>query len=1001
MKTRRHISYLAIGVLVGSFAAVAVPTAAFAAGAVSDPAAIVNPLLGTTNGGDTFPGADAPFGMVQWSPDTPSRPAGGFYSYNDNTITGFSLNHLSGPGCGALGDVPILPTTGSVNADATEGFSHSNESASAGAYQVGLGNGVNVELTATSRTGMGRFTFPSTTQANLQIKVGATGNSTFNVVSNTEVSGSVTSGHFCASSPTYTFYFDMVFDQPMTSHGAMTSGDYVTFNTTGNRVVQAKVGVSYVSIANAIGNRNAENPNWDFNGTKAATHAAWNNLLNKIAISGGTSDQQVVFYTALYHALLHPNIYSDTNGAYMGFDYRQHQVSGGQQAQYATFSGWDIYRSQAQLEAIVDPQAASDSAQSLVNDYAQIGYLPKWALNQADTFVMNGDSAPPIIADYYAFGARNFDTNAAKAAMVHQGTVNNVIRSGLNYLSTLGYLPSDGTYPGGFYGDVATLLEYNTDDFAIGAFAGALGDTTTQQQFVNRAQDWKNALNPSSGFMQPKLLNGQWAPNFNASSSNDMVEGTSWQYTGMVPFNVAGLAGAKGGNNAMASYLDTVLSNFHGGSNNTNHSDMGNEPSIELPWEYDYIGQPYKTQQVVRQVEDQLWINNPGNWALNGNDDLGTMSAWYVFAAMGMYPMTPGTADMALGSPLFTSISLTLANGSKLAISAPNAADNAPYVQSATLNGANWNNAYLPPSVMLNGGNLTFNLGTSANTSWASGASSAPPSYPGDGGSMPPPTSGTPSGPITSGAGGGKCVDVAGGSNTNGTAVQIWDCNGSNAQSWMLPGDGTVQAVDKCLDIIGGGTANGTLVELWDCNGGANQQWTYDAGSGALRNPASGRCLDDPGFNTTNGIQLDIWDCNGGANQHWTAPRAQVGAVASGMAGKCVDVSGGNSVNGTKVQIWTCNNSAAQTWTVGSNGTLQALGKCLDITGAGTANGTLVELWDCNGGANQVWQLQSNGTLLNPVSGRCLDDPGLSTTDGTQLEIWDCNGGANQHWTLP
>lgn len=367
-----------------------------AASYVGDPASLVNPLLGTSNGGNTFPGADAPLGMVQWSPDTPSRPPGGNYAYGDSTITGFSLSHLSGPGCNATGDVPILPTVGGVNSGATSSFSHSTESASAGAYTVTLGNGVKTELTATTRTGMARFTFPSTTQANLVFKLNSAATSTTNIVftrvSSTEVRGSVQSGHFCADSPTYTLHFTMLFDRAMSTSSTFSGGGSVTFDTTGNRVVQAKVGVSYVSDDNAALNRISENGgSFNFDGTRQATHDAWNTILGKIKIGGGTGDQQRTFYTALYHALLHPNVYSDANGQYTGFDRNTHTVSGAQQAQYATFSGWDIYRSQAQLEALVAPQAASDSAQSLVNDYAQSGYLPKWSLNNADTDVMNGD----------------------------------------------------------------------------------------------------------------------------------------------------------------------------------------------------------------------------------------------------------------------------------------------------------------------------------------------------------------------------------------------------------------------------------------------------------------------------------------------------------------------------------------------------------------------------------------------------------------------------------
>jgi hypothetical protein len=341
-----------------------------------------------------------------------------------------------------------------------------------------------------------------------------------------------------------------------------------------------------------------------------------------------------------------------------------------------------------------------------------------------------------------------------------------------------------------------------------------------------------------------------------------MVEGTSWQYTGMVPFNVRGLADAKGGNAGMVSYLDHVLAAYNGSGGD--HADLGNEPSIELPWEYDYVGQPWKTQSVIRNVQNQLWPDSPTGWGV-GNDDLGTMSAWYVWSAMGIFPESPGTADLALGSPLFTQVVITLSTGNKLTINAPAAATNAPYVQSAQWNGGNWNNAYLPASAVSSGGTLDFTLGTTANTSWATAASSAPPSYPGSGGS------GAHSGPITSGIA-GKCVDVRQSGTANGTAIQIYTCNSTNAQKWTVPGDGTLTAFGKCLDVSNSGTADGTKVQLYDCNGTGAQKWTYNSSAKSLTNPGSGKCLDDPNSSTADGTQLQIYTCNGSAAQQWTLP---------------------------------------------------------------------------------------------------------------------------------
>ena len=880
-------------------AAAVLPVTAMNAGAatlVSDPASVVNPFIGTSNSADDFPGADVPFGMVQWSPDTPSRPDGGGYEFNDSSITGFSLTHLSGPGCGADGDVPILPTVGTVSTSATDAFSHANETANAGYYSVKLNNGVQTELTAALRSGMARFTFPSTTQANLIFKLNGSQNgdsaTSWTIVNNTEVSGSITSGHFCGAGFTYTMFFDIVFDQPFATNGtavattaparaanpnklhgmgpavstplavtpaAGPANGFVTFNTTSNHVVQAKVGVSYVSVANAVANRNTDNPGaFNFTTTQQAAHNAWNSTLGRVQIAGGTTAQQQVFYTALYHSLLHPNVFSDSNGQYIGFDNQVHTVSAGHSAQYANFSGWDIYRSQAQLSALVAPTQTSDIAQSMLNDFTQGGTLPKWSQNNGETFVMVGDPADEIIADYYAFGARNFDTSTALTDMLHEAVATNNDRPGLNYLNSPGYVASNGTFGCcNFYGPVSTQLEYDSADFALSAFAGVKGDTADQTLYAERAQDWRNTFNTSSGMMQPKLANGSWAT-FNATSSNPpdgFVEDTSWQYTGMVPFNVAGLASAKGGNANMITYLNTVLAGFKGA--NGIQSDMTNEPSLYLPWEYDYVGQPYRTQQVVRQIQDQIWSDAPGGLA--GNDDLGEMSSWFVFSALGMYPETPGTSDLALGSPMFTQVVLTLPSGNTLTINAPAAADNAPFIQSATFNGAAWNNAFAPTTAITAGGTLNYTMGTSANTSWATAASSAPPSY--NAGALPK------TGPITATGLAGKCVDISGSGTANGTHAQLWTCNSTGAQRWSVVGDGTLQAQGGCLDVSNSGLTAGTKVQLWGCNGTGAQQWRIQGN--ALVNPQSNMCLDDPGATTTDGTQLEIWTCNGTNAQTW------------------------------------------------------------------------------------------------------------------------------------
>ncbi|MCQ4079430.1 lectin [Streptomyces sp. RB6PN25] len=1064
------------------------PAAPAASALVTSPASLVNPFIGTSNGANDFPGADVPFGMVQWSPDTPSSPDGGGYAYIDSSITGFSLTHLSGPGCRAAGDVPILPTVGAVSTSATDAFSHANESASAGAYTVSLNNGVKTELTATTRSGMARFTFPATTQANLIFKLagsqGGDTNTQFDVVSSTEVSGQVTSGNFCGSGNSYTVYFDMVFDQPFSGNGTavatyappsprtgvpptapeapnrptlhgivpsvtkpftpMTaaSDGYVTFDTTSNPVVQAKVGLSYVSVADAAANRTAENPGWDFDSMRSAAQNTWNTLLGRIQVAGGTAGQQTVFYTALYHALLHPNLISDTGGEYPGFDGKIHTVDPGHAAAYANYSGWDVYRSQAQLEALVDPQAASDAAQSMLDDFAQTGRFPKWSENDGETYVMVGDPADEILADYYAFGARSFDTSTSLADMVTEADNPNTIRPGLQYLEQMGWLASNGSYGCcNFYGAASTTLEYDSADFAVSALAGALGDSTDQTAFVNRAQDWRNLFDFGSGFIQPRDKSGSWTSGFSATSGTDFVEGDSWKYTPMVPFNLRGLADAMGGDAAMARYLNTDLSSFTGANG---YADLGNEPSLDIPWEYDYIGQPYETQHVVRQIQDQIWTDAPGGLA--GNDDLGEMSSWYVWSALGMYPETPGTSDLALGSPQFAQALIALPSGNTLTIDGTGAADNAPYVQSATWNGSPWDNAYAPPGAITSGGTLAYTLGSSANTAWASGASAAPPSYAGS----PTYTDVGVSSDAASGSadfdGGGysysgnalAAVGVTAGSTVTADGAGFtWPAAASgqsdnyeaNGQTVPVSGTGAITFLGSANNGPSSGTAtvvytDGSTQSVpltlsdWTLNGGSTSPAAGNtiAVTTAYRNHAGASPdtiktylfatapVDLASGKTVRDVRLPSDVSTGGMHIFAIGFSSGPGAapIVSGISSSlCVDDLHSATANGNPIQIYGCNGTDAQLWTVATNGTIQALGGCMDVTGSGTANGTKVQWYQCNGTGAQQWKPGTSSSLVNPESGKCLDDPNSSTTPGTQLQIYTCNGTKAQSWQLP
>lgn len=709
-------------------------------------AGYVNPLIGTSGYVDTFPGPDVPFGMVQWGPDTsPDRPAGGGYEYTDSQISGFSLSHVSGPGCGAGGDVPMLPVVGDTGADPgslTAPFSHTGEVAQAGFYKVTTGTGasaVTTSMSTTTRAGISTFAFPSGSAGHLVLKLDGSATTvdgtTASVIGTNEVIGSVTTGHFCGQSAQaendYTLHFDLRFQHPFTaSHVVGTSANggpatvVLDFDTATTPTVVAKVGVSYTSDANAAQNLATEIPGWSLGTVRQAARQAWDTQLGKIEVGGGTRDQQVQFYTAMYHALLHPNVFSDVNGQYMGFDNAVHTADPGH-VEYATYSGWDIYRSQVQLAALVAPQQTSDSVRSMLHQYEQMGQLPKWAMNNGESYVMVGDPADPIIADAYAFGARDFDVNEALDAMVTEATQNNKVRPAQSTRDVKGYIPDDGSYTCcNFYGSASTQLEYDSADYAIASLARSLGNSSVYQRFATRSQDWQNIFNPATGYVQAKLKDGSWAPGFTPGTSRGMVEGSSAQYTPMVPHNLKALVAGRGGNAAYGAYLDSLFTSIdHPSSTN---ADLSNEPSIEIPWEYDYVGMPWKTQKVVRDAQQQLYFNKPvGSF---GNDDLGAMSSWFVWSNLGLYPETPGTDTLVIGSPVFPTATVHLANGKAITVTAPKAATNAPYVHGLTRNGTAQTKTFLTGPQYLNGTSLAFDLGTTPDTSWGTAATDAPPS---------------------------------------------------------------------------------------------------------------------------------------------------------------------------------------------------------------------------------------------------------------------------------
>jgi predicted alpha-1,2-mannosidase len=775
-----------------------------------DPTTLVNPFIGTAHGGNVFPGATTPFGMVQFSPEaSPTRKdrpiaAPGGYEDRSTELRGFSLTNVEGWGCaGGSGDIPLMPIAEAVTTSPSTDyrtayaarFTHAGEHAAPGYYSVALGSGVQVELSASARTGTAVFHYPAGKPATLLVRtsdseVGSSDARTGIDVPRRMITGSVTSGNFCGYLGTedrhsyYTLYFALASDEPFAATGAWHdlqvtpgatraeggtgygakgfpanghgSGVWVAFAPEQARAVHVRAGISYVSEADAAANLQAEDPaGTPFAAVRARAHDAWRKRLGQIEIEGGTPEQRIVFTTALYHALMTPTTASDVSGEYAGMDGKPHRLSGGQQVQYADFSGWDVYRSQLQLLTWLDPQVGSDIAQSLLNQADEHGGAwDRWTHNSGATHVMNGDPAAPAIADIYAFGGRGFDAQAALRSLAHAAEVPTAAdrsdagcpvecageRPGLDRWLSLHYIPVGAPA----WGPAADTLEDASADFGISALADRLGDHATSARFLARAQYWRNIFNPKvapdGGYMENRNADGSWAlvqddgdkaPHaFTPATGDGFVEGSAAQYVWMVPFNEAGLFQAMGGTAKAAARLDRFFYDDHGAPAVTEagplHAELNNEPSIETPWLYDWAAEPWKTQQLVRQVLNTIWRNAPDG--IPGNDDLGEMSSWAVFASLGLYPEIPGRAELVLGSPLFPRITVHRAQGD-VHIVAEGAAPDAPYVQGLTVDGVPYTRTWLPEDFAKKGGTLHFQLGSSPDKSWGTGPDAAPPSF--------------------------------------------------------------------------------------------------------------------------------------------------------------------------------------------------------------------------------------------------------------------------------
>ncbi len=767
----------------------------------------------TFGGGHNFPGASVPFGMVQWSPDTTpaDRNQRAGYDYRDHHLRGFSLTHLSGAGCSLYGDFPFVPTTeplrtsparpgsGLLDGSLQPGFSHAAERARPGYYSVRLkpvrGPSIEAELTATTRTGVGRFNFGANPHASILVNAG--GSAQADDLAEVqihplrrEIDGVASSGLFCGQRPRYRVYIAAVFDRPFEAYGTWEgsrlgpgstaasataapkanprttarAGAYATFDTRRNRQVLVHVGLSFVSVEDARANLAAESAKAGFGAVARGAERDWNRALGRIRVSGGPPRLLDTFYTALYHALLAPRTFSDVGGAYPGMDGLVHRAR--HRIQYADFSGWDVYRTEMPLLAILVPKRAAAMARSLLADAEQSGCLPRWSYANGQSMTMVGDSADPILASAAAFGAGGFDRAAALAAMVRgaseecRSTDGEYLeRQGLAAYLRLGYVPFDldtltrnanSIYgsPDSVWASASTTLEYAVDDFAIAQFAArAAHDPAVYAGFIARSANWRNLFEPASGLVEPRYESGAFPSPYNPAGGAGFAEGDSFQYTWMVPQDPAGLIAALGGPAPAAARLSRFLRTLNGGAGATHadHALLGDEPSLGAPWLFDWMRRPYATQEAVRRALLTLYDAAPDGYP--GNDDLGTLSAWYVFGALGIYPAVPGVGILALGSPLFARARIALPHGRAATIVAgahrrrggpgrrsrsaavPVSPARAPYVQSLRFDGQPYSRPWIGYCALARGGRLSFELGTRPNRAWGSAASAVPPSF--------------------------------------------------------------------------------------------------------------------------------------------------------------------------------------------------------------------------------------------------------------------------------
>lgn len=699
-----------------------------------------NPMIGTDFTGNTYPGAQVPFGMVQLSPDNglPGWDRISGYYYPDSTIAGFSHTHLSGTGAGDLYDISFMPVTNPYKTGAEplgiySSFSHNDESASAGYYRVLLKDyNINVELTATERCGIQRYTFPEA-ESSIFLNLKKAMNWDFTADSHIEVVDSCTIRgyrHSWGWSPKQYIYFQTRFSRPFDAFQldttAITTKDKgrigtaaiarFDFKTKQNEEILVTTALSGTSMEAAARNLEAEAPKDDFDFYMKQAQENWTKELAKIEVTSDDADKKTIFYTAMYHAMLAPTIYSDVDGSYFGPDGQVHQAEGW--TNYSTFSLWDTYRASHPLFTYLQPERVSDMIQCFLHFYEQNGALPLWNLYGWETDMMIGYHAVPVIVDAYLKGIGDFDPVKALEACVT--TANRDDYRSIGFYKEKGYVACDQEN-----WSMSKTMEYAYDDYCIARMAEAMGEKEIADEFYRRSQNYRNVFNPETSFMQPRDSKGNFIPNYDPEAYiEDICESNGWQYYWSVAHDIDGLIELTGGEARFAERLDSMFT-----YETTDKSKLpifstgmigqyahGNEPGHHVIYLYNRVKQPWKTQQYAAQVMHTLYKNTPDG--ICGNEDCGQMSSWYVFSAMGFYPVDPISGQYEIGSPIFPEVKMYLANGKTFVVRAENVSDENIYIQSVTVNGQPYNKSYITHEMIMQGDTIHFVMGNKPGPVW-------------------------------------------------------------------------------------------------------------------------------------------------------------------------------------------------------------------------------------------------------------------------------------------